>query len=106
MDNEVLNSAWDLLPSFIICNVWKERNKRIFKEVKTASLCLEELIVKQLKEIVCSIVRELPKNPPSAEEWKILQQLGLQGLIPQGLDRRKALGKRWRSSGILPLKVF
>lgn len=71
-DNEILNSTWDLLPSFIIWNVWKERNKKIFKEVKSASLSLVELIAKQLKEIVGTMVRNLPKNPPSVEELKIL----------------------------------
>lgn len=30
-DNEFLNLAWALISSFIIWNVWKERNKRIFK---------------------------------------------------------------------------
>eukprot|EP00253_Pinus_taeda_P028919 PITA_28919 len=33
-NNEVLNSAWALLPSFTIWNGSKERNKRIFKERK------------------------------------------------------------------------
>lgn len=32
-----------------------------------------------------SIVRNLPVNPPSASEWRILCQLGLQSLTPQGL---------------------
>lgn len=62
---EILNTIWALLPSFIIWNVWKERNKRIFKEEKNASLRLLEHILKQVKEIVGTIVRDLPKNPPS-----------------------------------------
>ena len=45
-DYEVLNFAWVLLPSFIIWNVWKERNKRIFKEEKNPSLHLLEQILK------------------------------------------------------------
>lgn len=89
-NNEILNSAWDLLPGFVIWNLWKERNKRIFKGVKIASLSLVKMLVKQLKEIVDTTVRNIPENPPSVEELRILQLLDMQGLIPQGLDRKQA----------------
>eukprot|EP00253_Pinus_taeda_P017157 PITA_17157 len=45
-DYEVLGSAWALTPSFIIWNVWKERNNRIFKNEKKSSLYLFEQILK------------------------------------------------------------
>lgn len=38
--------------------------------------------------MVGTIVWNLPKKPPSVTELRILSQLGLQGLIPQGLDRK------------------
>jgi len=57
--------------------VWKERNKRIFKEENSTSLSLVELIVKQPKGIVGITVRKLPKNPSSVEELRILQLLDL-----------------------------
>jgi len=53
---EFLGSTWALMPSFIIWNVWKERNNRIFKNEKKPSQCLLELILKQLKETVGTIV--------------------------------------------------
>lgn len=37
---EILNLAWTFTPSFIIWNVWKERNKIIFKDEKTTPLRL------------------------------------------------------------------
>lgn len=86
-DNEFLNSAWALMPSFIIWIVWKERNKRIFKDEKNPPQRLFELTLKRLKEIVGSTVRNHPKNPPSEADLRILTHLGLQGLIPQSLDR-------------------
>jgi len=76
------------MPSFIILNVWKERNNRIFKNEKKLSLYLFEQILKQLKEMVDTIARNIPKNPPSVTELRILNQLRLQGLTPQGLDRK------------------
>ena len=33
-------------------------------------------------------MRNLPKNPPSATDLRTLSELGLQGLIPQGWDRK------------------
>eukprot|EP00253_Pinus_taeda_P005630 PITA_05630 len=45
-NNEILYSAWALLPSFILWNVWKERNKRIFKEEKNTFPRLLEQILK------------------------------------------------------------
>eukprot|EP00253_Pinus_taeda_P008734 PITA_08734 len=59
--NEILSSAWAIMPSFIIWNVWKERNNRIFKNEKRSSQNLFERILKQIKET---------------------------GLIPQGWDRK------------------
>lgn len=76
------------MPSFIIWNVWKERNKGIFKEEKNSSLHLLERILKQLKKTVSTIVRVLPKNPPSKAELTFLRKLGMQGFIPQGLDTK------------------
>jgi len=86
--------------------VWKERNNRIFKEVKNASLHLVELILKQLKEIVGTIVRDLPKNPPLEEELRMLQQLGMQGLIPQGLDRKISMREKVEEFWYPPLRSF
>eukprot|EP00253_Pinus_taeda_P034699 PITA_34699 len=50
-DNEVLGSTWALTPSFIIWNICKERNNRIFKNVKKSSQCIFDLILKQIKEM-------------------------------------------------------
>eukprot|EP00253_Pinus_taeda_P010632 PITA_10632 len=49
-DYEFLGLAWALTPSFIIWNVWKERNNKIFKNEKRPSQHLFEHILKQLKE--------------------------------------------------------
>eukprot|EP00253_Pinus_taeda_P006221 PITA_06221 len=63
-DNEVLRSAWALTPSFIIWNIWKERNNRIFKNVKKSSQCIYDPILRQIKEM---------------------------GLVPQGLLRKSSM---------------
>ena len=36
-DYETINKAWALAPSFLIWDVWKERNNRIFKNKKSSS---------------------------------------------------------------------
>jgi len=91
LENEYLNLAWALTPSFIIWNVWKERNKRIFKNEKVIPLRLFDPILKQLKETVSISVRNLPKNPPSEVELITLRQLGMEGIIPQGLSKKNII---------------
>lgn len=81
-DNEVLAIAWALFLSFIVWNVWKERNNQIFKEVKRTSQCIFELILKHLKETVSTIVRNILKNLPSGIDLRILCALGLQIISP------------------------
>ena len=77
------------MPSFIIWNVWKERNKRIFKEEKTTPLRLKDLILKQIKETVSTTVHSLPKNPPTVIELRILKHLGMHEIIHHGLNRKE-----------------
>ena len=106
LDNEVLNIAWALMPSFIIWNISIERNKRIFKNEKNPALRLYEQIVIQLKETVSTTVRNLPKNPPSVGEFRILQLLDLQGIIPQGLEMTTSMRDKGEKLRHPPLKVF
>jgi len=47
------------------------------------------LILEQLKETVGTIVRNLPKNPPSVADLRILCDLVLKDLTPQGLERKE-----------------
>jgi len=91
-NNQFHGSAWVLTPSFIIWNVWKERNNRIFNNVKNSSQNIFERILKKIKEIVSTTTRNLPSNRPSATDWRILCRLNLQGLVPQGYVRKGSLG--------------
>lgn len=88
LDNEIIRSAWTLTPKFIIWNVWKERNRRIFKDEKRTLKCLFEQILTQHKETVSTIMRNLPKNPPSDADMRVLRHLGLKGLLPQGMNKK------------------
>eukprot|EP00253_Pinus_taeda_P024910 PITA_24910 len=82
------------MDGFIIWNTWKENNNKIFKEKKKSPLFLFDRILKHLQETVGYIAQNPPENPPSASEWRILCQLGLQSLIPQSL-RQKNLFKEF-----------
>jgi len=52
-----LRLAWVLSPGFIIWNVWKERNNRIFKNVHSTTQHIFEQILRQLKETVGTLVQ-------------------------------------------------
>lgn len=77
----MLNQEWALTPRFIIWNVWKERNKRIFKEGKTNPQKLYDLILKKIREIVSTTVRNIPESPPSIMELRTLRLLGFHNII-------------------------
>lgn len=82
------------MPSIIIWNVWKERNKRIFKDEKTSPLRLLDLILKQIRETISTTIRNYPKNPPTENEMRTLRQLRMQEIITNGLSGREGkLGK-------------
>lgn len=66
-EKEALNLAWTFTPDFIIWNVWKERNRRIFKNGKSSAQHLLDLILKQIRETVRSTVKNIPSNPPTDE---------------------------------------
>eukprot|EP00253_Pinus_taeda_P017486 PITA_17486 len=87
-ENELLNLTWAFTPSFIILNVWKERNKRIFKGEQTTPLHLLGLILKQIKETVSTTIHNFLKNPPTNYDLKTLIQLGLHELITQDQFRK------------------
>eukprot|EP00253_Pinus_taeda_P029870 PITA_29870 len=70
--NEIINKAWMLVPGFVIWNVWKERNKQIFKEKASEPQNIINQILKQLKDIVKSLLKSLPKDPPLPQEENII----------------------------------
>jgi len=48
-DNETVNTALALIPGFLIWDVWKERNNRIFKDKFGSAQSIIAQILKQLK---------------------------------------------------------
>jgi len=71
-DYETVNKAWALAPSFLIWDIWKEHNNRIFKNKKCSSHIIMEQILKQLKETVVTLMQTPPKNLPSNADVQIL----------------------------------
>eukprot|EP00253_Pinus_taeda_P003152 PITA_03152 len=48
-ENEIINKAWTLVPGFLIWDVWKERNNRIFKNRIGTSQSIIAQIIRELK---------------------------------------------------------
>lgn len=80
--NGIINRAWTLVPGFVIWNVWKERNSRIFKNKTSKPQHIIDQILRQLKDIVSSLLRTLRKDPPLPQDASILLHLGLQSISP------------------------
>ena len=62
---------------FLIWNVWKERNNRIFKEKVSPVSNILKLVLKQLKETVHFLGREATGKPIEQREAIILKKLKL-----------------------------
>lgn len=87
-ENEALNLAWPFTPYFIIWNIWKEINKRIFKNSKSSAQHLLDLMLKQIRETISSTVNNIPSNPPTEEEQRMIKQLGMLGITRLGRNRK------------------
>lgn len=83
-DNEIINSAWMLVPGFIIWNVWKERKDRIFKHKASPVSSILKLILRQLKETVHILGGVATDKPTGQREARILKKLELKVHPPQG----------------------
>jgi len=76
LGNEIINKSWTLVPGFVIWNVWKERNSRIFKNKASKPQHIIDQLLRWLKDTISSLLRTLHKDPP-------LLHLGLQSISPQ-----------------------
>jgi hypothetical protein len=47
-ENEMVNLCWNLMPGMIIWAIWKERNRRIFRNESLPEGKLKETIISQI----------------------------------------------------------
>lgn len=85
--NEIVNKSWTLVPSLVIWDVWKECNGEIFKRKTSMPQHIIAQILRQLKDTVRGLLWKVPKNPPLPQEACILLQLGLESIVPQGINK-------------------
>lgn len=48
--SKILNSLWNLIPGLLMCTIWKERNKRIFKNQSTPMDIIWNTVCQNLTE--------------------------------------------------------
>lgn len=58
-DNEIINRAWALILGFLIWDVWKEWNNRVFKNRQGSLVNIMAQILRHLKETMGALI----KNP-------------------------------------------
>eukprot|EP00253_Pinus_taeda_P026524 PITA_26524 len=70
--SKLLNSLWQLLPGFLLWNIWKERNRRIFKDQHQSADQLWHILLKFLKDSLSVnswTAEELPSTPIEKSIW-------------------------------------
>jgi hypothetical protein len=71
--NPILNLIWQLLPGFTLWQIWKERNRRIFRSQTSLPEVTWEKIRAQIRETIRSKLWEEKDRQCSPEEQLILQ---------------------------------
>jgi hypothetical protein len=74
-ENEVVNLFWGLTPRMVIWAIWKEINRRIFRNESPSFSKVEDSIKSQIRETVQSKNFMCPKNPMSPQDLRILHWL-------------------------------
>lgn len=75
-DNQTVNIAWTLIPGFLIWDLWKERNNRIFKDKSSSTQSIMAQILRHLKETVNALLKQPLEKPPCHQDAHILGLLG------------------------------
>jgi ribonuclease HI len=71
--NPILNQIWLLLPGFILWQIWKERNKRIFHSKHSPAKDIWQTVVKLIRETIQSKHWQPGDHECSREEAHIYQ---------------------------------
>lgn len=86
-DHETVNIAWTLIPGFLIWDVWKKCNNRIFNDKSGSTQSIIAQISRQIKENVNALLKEPPEKSLGHQKAHILELLGLQVLAPKGIRK-------------------
>jgi hypothetical protein len=76
-ENELVNLCWGLTSGMVIWEIWKERNRRIFKNEALPITKVVESIKNQVRETTLSRNIPPPKNHMSPQDLSILHLLQL-----------------------------
>jgi hypothetical protein len=73
----MVNLCWNLMPGMIIWEMWKERNRRIFKNESLPKGKLKEAIISQIREMVQSQNFQTGKVQLTGQDTRILEAFHL-----------------------------
>jgi len=76
-----------MILGFVISDVWKEHNSSIFKNKTCMPQHKIDQILRQLKDTVKSLLGKFPEDPPLPQDACIQLHLGLQAIVPQGINK-------------------
>jgi hypothetical protein len=108
-ENEMVNLCWNLTSGMIIWAIWKERNRRIFRNESIPTERIKEAIVSQIRETVQSRNCNKEKSQLTDQDSRILDFFHLKewrNNIPVGRNPQLQIGARnWTPppSGFLKL---
>lgn len=88
--NPIANRAWQLIHGFILWDIWKEHNRRTFKNIMASAYFMWQAIINKIRETILSL-------PWSSKDWECNQPrkvvLTKMGLSPYSLGQTPSCQK-------------
>jgi ribonuclease HI len=78
-DQEKVNLCWTLTPGMIIWSIWKERNRRIFRNQSWPEGKIKETITSMIRETVMSRNCQEGRAQPTDQDSRVLEAFQLTG---------------------------
>jgi hypothetical protein len=108
-ENEEVNLCWTLIPGMIIWAIWKERNRRIFRNQNWLEGKIKETIISMTKEMVESLNCQTGRVKLTYQDSQILEAFNLkEGCNPNQVRQPPQLqvGERnWKPPPVGSLKM-
>eukprot|EP00253_Pinus_taeda_P024057 PITA_24057 len=97
--SNILNSLWQIIPGIVMWNLWKERNRRIFKNQSMDVQQVWQIIIKNVQEtlsIRCWSQEDFPSNNKEQavwNNWKI--HLSSTNFLSSSFNKQKDIPSHW-----------
>eukprot|EP00253_Pinus_taeda_P010390 PITA_10390 len=97
--NQRVNNIWKAMPGFLLCTIWKERNRRVFQDEHRNIEHSKVTILTNIKQLIQTKCNVDPNENPSARDLHILRCFQLEAshniTTPRHQQQQNSEVNRW-----------